>query len=196
MADLPQAKNYRQADHSINPIFINRWSPRAMTGEPMSDELLHTLFEAARWAPSSVNEQPWRFLYAKRETPHFAKFYDLMVPGNQLWTDKAAVLIVVTSRQLYERNQKINPTHQFDAGSAWMSLALQASLLGLVAHGMSGFDFEKARTVLHVPDDHDVLAMIALGMPGDPDLLPEKLREREVPSGRKPISETFIEGGF
>ena len=187
---------YRQPDHEIDPIFVHRWSPRAMTGEPISESELMRLFEAARWAPSSYNAQPWRFLYARRDTPHWDLFFALMGEFNQKWTRNAAVLMVVVSRKNFEHNGKPAPTHSFDSGAAWQNLALQASRMGLVAHGMQGFDFDRAREALEVPADYEVEAMIAVGRPGDRDDLPEDLRKREEPSGRKPVSEIAIEGGF
>jgi len=186
----------RKAGHAVDPLFIDRWSPRAMSGAAVSQEALDRLFEAARWAPSSSNGQPWRFLYAHRDTPHWQTFFDLLVEGNQVWCKHAGVLVLVSARTTFEWNDKPAPTHAFDAGSAWMSLALQGVMNGLVVHGMAGFDYNKAREVLHVPDHMAVLAMIAIGHPGDPEALPEKLRERETPSSRKPITETTHEGPF
>lgn len=167
-----------------------------MSGLSLTDDELLTLFEAARWAPSTYNEQEWRFLYARRESPHWASFFELLVEGNRAWCQNAAVLTVVLAHKVFALNSKPNPVHLFDCGSAWQNLALQASAMGLVAHGMQGFDFEKARTTLRVPDDFAVAAMFALGRPGDPDLLPEPLREREVPSDRRPVRESICEGPF
>ena len=193
---LPRAEDFRQPDHAIEPLFIRRWSPRALSGEPLTDAELMSLFEAARWAPSTYNEQEWRFLYARRETAHWPLFFDLLFEGNQAWCGRAAVLVVVLARKTFERNGKPNVVHLFDAGAAWENLALQATAMGLVAHGMMGFDFSKARTELRVPEAFDVAAMFALGRPGDPADLPEKIREREEPSGRRPIAQTICEGPF
>jgi nitroreductase len=187
---------YRQADHPIDSIFVKRWSPRAMAGEPISEQELMTLFEAARWAPSSYNEQPWRFLYARRDTKPWRTFFDLLVELNQSWTKNAAVLIVLIAKKTFTHNGEPNRVHIFDAGSAWENLALQAARMGLVAHGMAGFDEEKARRDLGVPEDFTVAAMIALGQPGRSEDLPEALRGREVPSSRKPVAEFVCEGKF
>src|SRR5437762_10611376 len=119
MSHLSKADQVRKADHPIEPIFFRRWSPRAMTGEPITEAELLTLFEAARWAPSTYNEQEWRFLYARRETPHWQTFFDLLVEGNQEWCKQAAVLAVVLARKTFKRNGKPNPVHLFDCGSAW-----------------------------------------------------------------------------
>ncbi len=196
MGQLPKPLDYRQAEYPIDEIFLRRWSPRAMTGEPLAEAELLTLFEAARWAPSTYNEQEWRFLYARRESEHWDTFFDFLAEANQTWCAKAAVLVVVLSHKVFSRNGKPNPVHTFDCGAAFENLALQGALLNLVVHGMAGFDQEKARRALSVPDDYDVEAMFALGRPGDPNDLPENLREREVPSGRKPVQEIIGEGKF
>ncbi len=187
---------HRRPDHPIDPIFVNRWSPRAMSGEPISDRDLMTLFEAARWAPSSFNEQPWRLVYARRDTPDFKRLFDLLVPFNQEWCARAAVLVVFISRTTFEKSGKPNPVHVFDCGAAWENLALQASLMNLVAHGMAGFDRDRARRDLNVPDGFEVQAMCALGKPGLKEDLAPAMREREEPSGRKPVKEFAFEGRF
>jgi len=196
MAKLPDPLEHRTADYPIDDLFLRRWSPRAMNGRPFAEGELNTLFEAARWAPSTYNEQEWRFLYARRDTEHWQTFFDLLAEANQAWCNSAAVLVVVCSHKVFSRNGKPNPVHTFDSGAAFENLALQAAIMGLVAHGMAGFDRDKARADLHVPDDYDVEAMIALGHPGDPAELPEGLIEREVPSGRKPLREITCEGPF
>ncbi|MBW7904211.1 MAG: nitroreductase family protein [Phycisphaerae bacterium] len=193
---LPNAADHRVADHAIEPIFVNRWSPRAMNGQPVRQEELNRLFEAARWAPSTYNEQEWRFLYAHRAGPHWPTFMSLLAEANQAWCRNAGVLIVVLSCKVFSRNGNPNPVHTFDAGLASMSLMLQGSHMGLVTHGMAGFDRDKARQALNVPDNYAVEAMIAIGRPGDPDLLPPGMREIEKPSGRKPIGEISREGAF
>src|SRR5262245_50822784 len=193
---LPDPLNERRADRPIEAIFLKRWSPRAMSGQPLTNDELMTLFEAARWAPSTYNEQEWRFLFARRDTAQWPTFFDLLMDANKVWCQRAAVLVVVLSHRVFERNGKVNPVHTFDTGAAFENLALQGALMSLVVHGMAGFDRDKARSNLRVPDDYAVEAMIALGRPGDPaDLTPE-LREREKPSGRKPVSEFAREGLF
>ena len=126
----------RKADHAIDKLFLDRWSPRAMSGEQISEAELMVLFEAARWAPSSYNNQPWRILYARRGTQHWQAFFDLMVPQNQAWTKNAAALLVFTSKTTFDFNGKPYPTHSFDTGAAWENLALQCWLKGYVVHGM------------------------------------------------------------
>lgn len=186
----------RKSNYPILPLILNRWSPRSMTGEPMSDAELMPLFEAARWSPSSYNNQPWRFLYAKRETPEWDLFYSLMVAFNQEWTKNAAALVVVVSKNTFDKNGKPARTHSFDTGSAWMALALEANSRGLVAHGMEGFDYDKARTLLEIPEDHTVEAMVAIGKRAPKEKLPPKIQEMEEPSDRRPLAEIAISGKF
>ena len=190
----------RLPEHPIDPLFHQRWSPRAFTDEEIPVEELYVLFEAARWAPSSMNAQPWRFLYARRGTPAFARFLSVLSPRNQEWAGRAAALLAVVSRDLMNLPGKDapvpSPTHAFDAGAAWAHLALQAHLRGWATHGMAGFDRERARAELEVPADHTVEAFVAVGRRGDPATLPEWARARESPSGRKPIAELVREGSF
>lgn len=193
---LPNPQEHRKPQHPIEPIFWRRWSPRAMSGAPISRAELMSLFEAARWAPSTYNEQEWRFLYATRDGAHWKTFFDLLLPANQVWCARAAVLIVVASQRVFSRNNKPNPVHTFDAGAAFENLCLQGSSMGLVVHGMAGFDNDKARASLLVPEDFKIEAMIAVGRPGDPADLPAELREREFPTDRKPVGEIAVEGSF
>ncbi|MCI0382209.1 MAG: nitroreductase family protein [Chlamydiae bacterium] len=192
-----EIQKFRKFAYPIHPFLQNRWSPRSMTGEGISEAELMHLFEAARWAPSSYNNQPWRFIYAMRDTPEWATLYDLMVEFNQQWTKKAAVLLVVISRNTFEKNNKLARTHSYDTGSAWMSLALEGSYRGYVVHGMEGFDYEKARKNLQIPDDYTVEAMAAIGKRAPKEQLPTKeMQDREQPSDRKPISEFIMKGKF
>lgn len=196
MDTLSGSNGYRKPDHDISPIFVNRWSPRAMSGDEISKEDLMRLFEAARWAPSSMNNQPWRFLYAMRNSADWERFFGLLAPGNQAWCKNAAVLIVVVSKTTFDFNNKPARTHSYDAGAAWVSMALQGSFLGFVVHGMQGFDYARAKKELGVSDEFQVEAMVAVGRPGEKEALPLALREREFPSSRKKLEEIIIEGGF
>ena len=184
----------RAADHPIDPLFIDRWSPRAMSGEPLAQDELLRLFEAARWAPSSGNSQPWRMLYAHRDTEHWPRFLGLLAEGNKAWCVHAAVLVVFVSQTLRAGTDRVLPTHSYDTGSAWMSLAYQGWISGYVVHGMAGFDYDRARSELGVPNDFHVNAMCAIGHPGPLENLPEPLRERETPSPRKKVEEFAFEG--
>lgn len=193
---MKDALIFRTADHPIEPLFLKRWSPRAMSGEAISDEQMLTLFEAARWAPSTYNEQEWRFLYAQRETPQWPAFFDLLVEGNRAWCQNASLLVVILAHKVFSRNGKPNPVHLFDCGCAFENLALQGAAMNLVVHGMQGFDYDRAREALKVPEDYAVVAMFAVGKPGDEAQLPEPLRDREKPSERKPLGEIICEGPF
>lgn len=187
---------HRQATLPIYPLFLDRWSSRAMSGEALSETELMTLLEAARWAPSSGNFQPWRFLYARRDTDFWQAFLELLVPGNRSWAQHAGALVLVISRTHYDGDGRPCPTHSYDAGAAWQNLALQASLSNLVAHGIGGFDYERARRVLRVPDAYAVEAMIVLGKRGDETQLGESLQKREVPNDRRPLAQSVCEGPF
>lgn len=196
MGNLPNVRDHRRADHEVEPIFVERWSPRAMSGDRLEQSQLNRLLEAARWAPSTYNVQEWRFLYAHRETEHFDTFLSCLADANQQWAHTAAVLGVVCSRSRFEKDDEPNPVNIFDSGLAYMNLALQGSAMGLVVHGMAGFDKGAVRDKLRVPEEFNINAMFAVGHRGDPDKLPENFREMEMPSGRKPISEISCEGPF
>lgn len=187
--------DFRKPEHEINEIFTNRWSPRAMSGQEIDEKTLLTLFEAARWAPSANNNQPWRLIYARRNTKYWDTFFHLLAEGNQVWAKNAAVLIVIISKTTFD-NGKPSITHSFDAGAAWLSLALQGSLAGLVVHGMQGFDYDKAKEILQIPAGYSVEAMIAVGKQGKKEELPDFLQKREFPSSRKTTSELAAEGIF
>jgi nitroreductase len=185
----------RHPDHPVDRIFVDRWSPRAMSGEEIPREELLKLFEAARWAPSSMNNQPWRMLYASRNSCHWPLFFDLLADSNKIWCDRAAALLVVISKTTFD-NGKPCRTHSYDSGAAWVGLALQGSLMGLVVHGMQGFDYERARIALAIPDEFQVEAMAAIGRPGKVAELPELLQARETPNDRRPLSQSICEGPF
>jgi nitroreductase len=196
MSLLPDPLDHRTPEYPIESIFLRRWSPRAMSGEPLARQDLMTLFEAARWAPSTYNEQEWRFLFALRDSEHWQTFFDLLVEANQVWCQRAAVLVVVVSHDVFERNGKPNPVHTFDTGAAFENLSLQGAVMDLVVHGMAGFDRDAAKKRLNVPGDYTFEAMIAIGKPGDPADLPTELQEREAPSGRKRVDQIICEGPF
>jgi nitroreductase len=184
----------RKPTYPINPLILNRWSPRSMTGEDIDNEEIMSLFEAARWAPSSYNNQPWRFIYAKRNTEHWDRLFNLLAEANKTWAKNSALLVVVISRKNFEYNEKPARTHQFDAGSAWENLALEAFSRDIVAHGMQGFDYDKARIDLEIPADFEVMAMIAIGKKGPAESLPPELQEKEKLTDRKPLKDIVMEG--
>ncbi len=183
-------------DVPIHDLLARRWSPRAFDGRPVEREKLTSLFEAARWAPSSNNEQPWRFLVATREQPEdFERLLACLLEGNRKWAQRAPVLILSVASLNFEESGKPNRHAFHDTGLAAENLVLQASALGLAAHQMAGFDVEKARADLRIPQGCEPVAMIAVGYPGDPDRLPEYLNQRELaPRRRNPVS-TFVFAG-
>jgi nitroreductase len=186
----------RKADYPIDPLLLDRWSPRAMSGEGISTDELMRLFEAARWAPSSFNAQQWRALYAPRGSEHWPTFLGLLVESNKTWAKNAAVLVVFISRTTFEYNNEPSVTHSYDCGAAWENFALQGFRQGLVVHGMEGFDYDRAKTELKIPDGFRVEAMAAVGKPGPKDTLPEKLQAKESPNDRRSISDSIREGPF
>ena len=191
---MSEIANNRKIENNVSKMFINRWSPRAFSSETVEKAKLIALFEAARWAPSCYNDQPWMFVYADNEK-ELKPFQELLVPQNQVWANKAPVLAVIFARKRFTFNEKDNFWAEFDAGAAWMSLALQASELDLYAHGMAGFDRENACKVLGVPEeDYMAIAAIAIGYIGDKNDLPEQAAENERPNDRRP-AESFIHAG-
>jgi len=195
----PDATAARHADHPIDPIFTRRWSPRAFDRSVIPDADLMTIFEAARWAPSAFNAQPWRLLYAKRESADWARFLSLLVPYNQGWAHNASVLIYLCSDTLMEMKPgqaSLSHTHSFDTGAAWASMALQATMLGYHAHGMAGVEWDRVREALKVPERFRIDAACVIGRMGSLDVLDEKLRAREVPSDRKAVGDFAFPGDF
>ena len=190
----------RTSGHEIDPLFLERWSPRAFTGEPIPEAELMTLFEAARWAASSYNSQPWRFVYARRDTPHWAPVFGLLNEFNQSWAKYAAAVVILASSSTMVPPGKDAPipshSHSLDAGAAWTQLALQATRMGWFTHGMVGFDIPRAFAELGFPEGYRVEMAIAIGRKGDKATLPDYLQGREMPSDRKPLSETVFEGKY
>lgn len=175
-------------------MLYERWSARAMSGESLSREELMRLFEAARWAPSSFNEQPWRFVYAKRNTPQWRPFLELLDDFNQKWARHAAALVIVASRNSFEKSGKPSRTHSFDTGAAWQNLALQGRAMNLVVHAMAGFDYRAAARCVDLTDEFQVEAMIAVGRPAEREVLEKEMQEEEVPTKRRSIHELAFEG--
>ncbi|WP_342364087.1 flavin reductase [Terrarubrum flagellatum] len=185
----------RVSQYDIAPLFLERWSPRAFTDETISAAQLMPLLEAARWAPSSMNAQPWRFVYLLRGGAGWRETLGCLSNTNQSWAFRAAALIAFVSKDTLEFGAETapSPTHSFDAGAAWMSFALQAYLSGWHTHGMAGFDPVRLRAVLAVPDGYVVNAIAAIGKIGDRSLLEDKLKTRESPAGRAPLEELVFE---
>lgn len=186
----------RQIQHPIDAIFSDRWSPRAMSGKSITLQELMSLFEAGRFAPSAYNEQPWCFIYGFKNTEAWDKLFNLLVPFNQTWTENGSVLVLIVSRKLFSGSNNPSRTHSFDTGAAWENIALQGSLMNLVVHGMSGFDYEQARKEFAIPEDYEIEAMFVVGQPGNKEDLPQELQNRESPSHRKTVEEFAFEEIF
>lgn len=194
------SNNPRIADYAIHEQFINRWSPRAFSDAEISEETLLSFFEAARWAPSAYNSQPWRFLYARRGTPNWERYLGLLNEFNRSWAQHASALVIIASKTTFiapgASDESPALWHTFDTGSAWGHLALQASISGWHTHGMAGFDQELTRKELKIPEGYALHAAVAIGKLGDKASLAEYLQAREAPSPRLPLSQLASEGDF
>ncbi len=190
----------RNPDHPVDPVFVERWSPRAFDDTPITESDLLGLLEAARWAPSAANIQPWRFVIALRGEPSFDRIVESLSGNNKLWAGNAAALIVFASATTAvwpgASEPAPNGLHAFDTGAAWASFAIQARKEGWHTHGMAGFDRDALAAAIRLPADHAINAVVAIGKVGDPATLPDALRVREVPSQRRPLSETVLRGSF
>ena len=176
----------------LETIQIRR-SKRAYSDRPIEPEKIQALFEAARWAPSSSNEQPWVYIYAtKEQSPLWGKLFDSLMDGNKIWAERAPLLIMSLVRKNFVRNEKPNASAKYDLGAANAFLALQATHLGLNVHQMGGFDRQRATENLNVPDTHEVAVMLAIGYSGDPDMLPENLKERELSPRERYRQDAFV----
>ncbi|MBO0345334.1 nitroreductase family protein [Roseibium limicola] len=191
--------DHRTQDHPIEPLFLNRWSPRAFDGSEMPETDLKTILEAARWAPSAFNIQPWRFVYALRGDANWQTLVNLLNPFNRDWAQNASALVYLLSDTLVENSDgstRASGTHAFDAGAAWSYAALQATALGYYSHGMAGILKDDIHQALNVPARFQPEIAIAIGRRGDVTTLPEGLQGREAPSPRKPLDEIAFSGSF
>lgn len=188
----------RDAQAEVSDVFIGRWSPRSFNKEfEIEQDQVESIFEAARWAPSSYNEQPWTFLVAKRGTKNFDSFFRLLDEANQEWAGDASLIGFVVASKHFKKNQMENSCAEFDCGSAWMSMSLQARKLGLYTHGMAGFDKKSSYKVLGVDEkSFKIICGFAVGAVSDPSELPGHLEEVEKPNDRKELSDVFHEGTF
>lgn len=185
----------RKTTHQIDPIHLDRWSSRAFSTKQVEEDKLHNIFEAARWAPSAANWQPWHFVYAQ-EQEDLEKFHSFINESNVEWCGRAPVLVAVVSKLTRNEKGDPNPFHAFDSGTAWGYLSLEAHRQGLITHGMGGFDPEAAKEVLGIPDEYVVQAIIAIGYYDAQAPLSERNQAREVQSDRKPLDEIIFEGSF
>ncbi len=184
--------------HEILKEIKTRKSGRAYSEKPVETEKIHSLLEAARWAPSSMNEQPWRYVLGTQDNPEvYHKIFDSLLEGNQSWVKKAPALIVSLAKKTHLRNGSPNRYALHDTGAANVLLCLQASALELYAHQMGGFDHATLRSALNIPDDFEIASVISIGYPGNPDELPEDLRKRELaPRERYTQQELVFTKGF
>lgn len=196
---MQQNQSTRQPDYPIESIFYQRWSPRAYSDVAVTEKELLTALEAARWAPSSFNCQPWRFLYAFNGDAWWQRYMDTLEPFNKIWATRARALVFILS-DIGGQGSDGAPgdvgTASLDAGAAWSHLALQAHAMGLSCRGIVGFDADRMRKTLHVPEHYKIEMAVAVGRMGRKDDLPEKLRSREHPSHRRPLKESAFAGGF
>lgn len=189
-------ENQRQLQYNIDPLFIERWSPRAIDPTPLKDDVVKAIFEAARWSMSCYGEQPWLFLYTVSE-PDRKLYLELLVEFNQQWAKDAPLLGFIFAKRRFSQNDKPNDWAGFDCGAAWMALTIQARKLGLYTHGIGGFYKDKVYEALGVPEtDYDAICAFTVGAYGDRDKLPEEMQKSEQPSERKPLDSIIIQGKF
>lgn len=168
-------------NYEIHELLSRRWSPRAFLDKEIEQEKLLTLFEAARWSASCANEQPWRFIVGvKGHGQTYQKIWETLDEGNQVWCKLAPVLLLLVTKKTFERNGKPNAWAEYDLGQAAAHLSIQATAVGLHVHQMAGFNADRARVAFSVPDDFEVKTAMAIGYIGEPDLLPDHLKKREL----------------
>ncbi|HYL84821.1 MAG TPA: nitroreductase family protein [Candidatus Angelobacter sp.] len=186
------------SDFPVHELIRERWSPRAFAEKPIPAATLRSLFEAARWAPSSSNEQPWAYIVAtKDDRENFDKVLGALVEFNAGWAKHAAVLAIAVVKLAFAKNHAPNRNAQYDTGAATALLSMEATAHGLSVHQMAGFDPEKARQAFGIPLGWEAIAAMAIGYPGNPETLPQPLKDRELaPRMRKPISEFVMTGSW
>ncbi|MEP2670119.1 MAG: nitroreductase family protein [Cyclobacteriaceae bacterium] len=187
-----------KVEFPVNSLIEQRRSKRSFLNKPVEQEKISSLFEAARWAPSSMNEQPWSYLYATKDQGElWNKLFDTLMEGNKIWVKDAPLLVLSLARKSFERNDRTNTTAKYDLGGANAFLSLQATEMGLNVHQMGGYDAQKVRLDFNVPDHYEIGVIMAIGYPGDPEQLPENLKQREVaPRRRKPQDEFVMNEVF
>lgn len=173
-------------------VIKKRRSLRSYNGQPVEDEKIQSLFEAARWAPSSVNEQPWVYIYATKGQELYEKIYSALNPSNQVWVQNAPLLIASLVRNKFIRNDRPNGSARYDLGAANAFLSLQATHVGLNVHQLGGFDPLKLRENLNVPDEYDPVIVMGVGYPGEPDVLPDHLKVRELAPRERYVQQEFV----
>lgn len=194
-------ETFRKTHHTTDPLFVARRSSRALTGETIPDAVLFGSFEAARWAPSGGNAQPWRFIYAKKESPNWNKLHALLNEKNREWAQHASALVLVLSRKTRDTPDGSRPlrSHSFDAGAAWSNFAHQASLLGWSTRAIGGFHYDETRATLEIPDDYEIEVFIAVGKARTPTISSDgdaAGTAADQPSDRLPVASLVSDGRF
>lgn len=192
---MAHGENRRQTNHKIDPIYLERWSPRSFANEPVEQVKLDRIFEAARWAPSAANWQPWHYIVAQTDEDR-KRFLSFIYEGNTVWCMHAPVLVAILSKKIRNEAKDVNVTHAFDTGASWGFLALEAARQGLITHAMGGFDKDKAAIELNIPEEYSIQAIFAVGYQGEKAQLPEAYQARELASDRKPLEEMITYGRF
>jgi nitroreductase len=183
-------------DHPVHDLIRNRWSPRAFSNQSVPERVLSSLFEAARWAPSCFNEQPWDFIIAnKDDSDAFSKMLGCLTERNQAWAKEAGVLIIAVAKIDFDHNGAPNRHAYYDTGQAVAGLTVQATALGIQLHQMAGFNPDQARKIYAIPRGHEPLTAIALGYPGDPEALPDQLRKMELADRKRKSISQFVFSG-
>ena len=192
--------NNRKADYKIAPIYLERWSARSFKPEPMPEEDLLTMFEAARWAQSASNHQPWRFSYSLRGSASWDKYLGFLVDSNRAWSQNASAIVVVVAKThtmpTDGSEPKFNRTHDFDTGAATQAFTLQATKLGYIAHPMAGINIDVIQDAFGIAQGYTVECVISVGKLAPKEDLPEKYQAREIQSQRKPLSDIVFKDGF
>ena len=196
----PYPIDYSQRDPApdVDELFYQRWSPRSFKPQAIPDDVLTTIFDAARWSQACYNDQPWLFLTAGCDNKNeFARFLKLLVEGNQEWAKNVSMLGFVVCRIHFNHNGKLNGSAKFDCGAAWMAMTLQARRFGLYTHGMGGILRDEVYRELNIPqDEYEVICGFALGCINTPDHLSDELKEMEAPSSRNPLEQIWRRGNF
>lgn len=193
-------ENNRQPDYPIERLFTERWSPRAFNEDSISEQELMTMLEAARWAPSAYNSQPWRFVYGIRGSQEFNALMDGLVDSNRVWAKNAAAVVFIVSSPYMRRwnsdEDVVSRSHTFDTGTAFGFLTIQAMKMGWYTHGMVGLDYEKCAAIVALPTDFRIEAAFVVGHRGEKKNLPEMFQPHEQPNDRRPLRESVFKGSF
>ena len=181
-----------RTEYLADEVFVERWSPRSFLPEVISDDDLKRIFDAARWSPSTVNEQPWLFYTAGRNSESFNLYLNCLNEGNKLWAKNAGLIGFLVGRKFFKKKDRVNSLSDFDCGSAWMSLTLQARFSGLYTHGLGGIMREKIQKVLSLnPEEFKIIMGFVIGKIDEPEHLSKELSLKEIPSSRLSLEEIW-----